>query len=94
MYSANETVRLDALRHLDCVVAAPQDRTSDLARIIRHALKAGAGASPLDRAIRSAVAADGPRPGGDDVELRADFLARRLNAVLAEQDARRETVVA
>ena len=89
MYSTNETV-IDAPAVRGAVAALASDRTADLARIIRHALKAGANAGPLDRAIRSAVGP--PSEDGEESEFRADFLARRLNAVLAERDVHRETV--
>jgi hypothetical protein len=64
--------------------APTRDRTADLARIIRHVLKAEA-ASPLDRAIRAAVAAETGYVA--DVDGRAGALARRLNALLGSREA-------
>jgi hypothetical protein len=92
MYTANQTVLLGA-RPQGRIAADPCDRTAHLARIIRHSMKAGPDGSRLDRAIRSVVTPDGSLPDREDVEFRAGFLARRLNAVLAEQDVHRETVV-
>jgi hypothetical protein len=90
MYSSNETV-IDSPVVRGPVAAATCDRTADLARIIRHALKAGANASPLDRAIRSAVGSSSE--AGGDMEFRTGLLVRRLNARLAEREvAHRETV--
>ena len=90
MHSAFETVN-DSPAVRGPVAAVPQDRAAHLARIIRHALTAGANASPLDRAIRSAI---GSPCDAEEMEFRTDFLVRRLDALLAEQDAHRETVLA
>ena len=61
------------------VPAAPEtdDRTAQLARMIRHSLKAGAASTPLDRAIRSAAGPDG--------EGRVAALAERLNDLLGRR---------
>jgi hypothetical protein len=98
---ANDTLLLDAP-----VVRGPAnppaaDRTRDLMRIVRHALKAGRAASPLDRAIRSAAGVTGStRLDAEDAEDRARVLAPRINALLERRgaglaaDPRRETVQA
>ncbi|HEX4588392.1 MAG TPA: hypothetical protein VH120_00565 [Gemmataceae bacterium] len=96
MFSTNDTMLLDAPA-VRRPVLPNRDRTDQLARLVRHALKDGASSSPLDRAIRSAARATGPA-GDVDLESRADFLARRLNALLAGRttsrhaDPHRETV--
>jgi hypothetical protein len=98
MYSSNDTLLLDAPVVRGTLPA--RDRTRDLARIMRHALKAGAAAGPLDRAIRSAARTVAPySDADDDVDGRALVLARRMNAVMARQtmadspgDPHRETV--
>lgn len=60
-----------------------RDRTADIARVIRHALKAGTATTPLDRAIRSAAQVSGPTAlASEDADNRARFLARRLNVLL------------
>jgi len=93
--TANDTVLLDAP-----VVRGPatHDRTADLMRIIRHALKAPTATSPLDRAIRSAARVTG-RGGlaSEDADGRARHLARRMNVLLTRRanppaDPHRETV--
>jgi hypothetical protein len=96
---ANDTLVLDAP-----VVrghAAPQapDRTKDLMRIVRHALKSGRAASPLDRAIRSAAGVTGSaRLDSEDADDRARLLARRINdqfvrrAAAPAADPHQETV--
>src|SRR5262245_58737925 len=98
MYSANDTL-VDGESPVVRDRADLRDRTADLARIVRHALKAGAAASPLDRAIRAAAAtAVSDSTAGADVDSRADALARRLNVLLARRetpalaDPHRETV--
>jgi hypothetical protein len=53
------------------------DRTAQLARMIRHSLKAGAASTPLDRAIRSAV--------GSEDDGRVAALAERLNDLLGQR---------
>jgi hypothetical protein len=63
---------------------AAADLTPHLLRIVRRAMRPGGGATPLDRAIRSAVAAAAPADtpaGGDDA--RARLVAARLSAILA-----------
>jgi hypothetical protein len=89
----NDTLRLDApvVRGIN----ATEDRTADLMRVIRHALKAGSATSPLDRAIRSAAGVAGPAAlASDDADCRARHLARRMNTLLVRRtiDPHRETV--
>jgi hypothetical protein len=94
--NANETLLLNAP-----VVRGPvrrtSNRTADLLRIVRHALKATNTTSPLDRAIRSAArVTDAGGLASVDAEDRASELAGRLNTVLGQRgfaaDRRRETV--
>jgi hypothetical protein len=75
------------------------DRTADLARIIRHALRHQASASPLDRALRTAVQRSDPgvlaRPSEDE-EARVRQVARQMSVLLSQRAApacpHRETV--
>jgi hypothetical protein len=98
MFSANDTLLLDGPVVREPAVIPTRDRTADLARIVRHALKAGAATSPLDRAIRSAAGMVGPLTQSSlDVDDRAQVLARRMNTLLAGRgqptaDPHRETV--
>ena len=55
------------------------DRTAQLARMLRHSLKARTATTPLDRAIRSAAGPDG--------ESRVAALAERMNDLLARRAA-------
>jgi hypothetical protein len=67
----------------DLPASAVPELTPHLLRIVRRALRPGGGATPLDRAIRSAVAAAEPAggtTGGDDA--RARLVAARLSALL------------
>ncbi len=99
MTSANDTLLLDAPVVRGSSAALTPDRTAALARIVRHALKAGAAATPLDRALLSAARAVGPVGRASvDADGRALLVARRLNALLARRaapaaaDPHRETV--
>jgi hypothetical protein len=90
----NDTVPLSGTGERAPVALSPRDRTSDLRRIVRHALMAGAATGPLDRAIRSAA---GPLPAGSqDVDAHALRLARRIDSLLAQPvdmgDPHRETI--
>src|SRR5256885_1470219 len=82
MTPANDTLLLDAPVVRGSAATRTPDRTADLARIVRHALKAGAAATPLDRLIRSAA-----RSAGGDADGRALHVARRMNALLARRAA-------
>ena len=78
---------------------APRDRTREIERIIRHALRTDSPDSPVDRAIRSAarsaglLSEAGPNAGGA-----VAILARQLNERLSHRlavapaDPRCETV--
>jgi hypothetical protein len=102
--TANDTLLLNSPVVRGPVVNMTPDRTADLLRIVRHALKAKSAATPLDRAIRSA--AGYPRSGSltdsvglatEEVDARADLLARRMNTLLTHRGApavnhNRETV--
>jgi hypothetical protein len=96
--TANETLLLNAPVLRGPAVRRTQNRTADLLRIVRHALKASAATSPLDRAIRSAAQVTGA--GGlasADADSRARILADRINTLLALRGAstanrHRETV--
>src|SRR6187399_311382 len=75
---ANDTLLLDAPVVRRATPA--QDRTRDLMRIVRHALKAGRPASPMDRVLRSAAGVTGSdRVVGADADDRARALAGRIN---------------
>jgi hypothetical protein len=96
--TANDTLLLDAPVVRGPAVNRTADRTSDLMRIVRHALKAPAATSPLDRAIRSAAHVS-PTGGlaSVDADGRARLLARRMNTLLTRRalpaaDLHRETV--
>lgn len=81
MFSANETLLLDGPGVRRAAAPAPRDRTSELTRIVRHALQATGATSSLDRAIRAAA------PGYEtdaDVDCRSHILARRINNLLAQ----------
>jgi hypothetical protein len=77
---------------------AAADRTADLARILRHALRAGADATPLDRAIRAAAQRTAAAQASEDEDGRVRLLARQMNVLLARRadarpaDPHRETV--
>ncbi|HEY1376505.1 MAG TPA: hypothetical protein VGF55_06905 [Gemmataceae bacterium] len=97
MTSANDTLLLDAPVVRGSAATRTPDRTAALARVVRHALRAGAADTPLDRLIRSAARSAGG-PAVTDVDARALLVARRMNAVLARRagpppvDPHRETV--
>jgi hypothetical protein len=98
MFSANDTLLLDGPVVRGPAAMPTRDRTADLARIVRHALKSSA-ASPLDQAIRSAARMVGSMPQATvDVDDRALLLARRMNVLLNRRaasptaDPHRETV--
>jgi hypothetical protein len=93
---ANETLLLNA-PVVRGPIRRPPDRTADLLRIVRHALKASNTASPLDRAIRSAAQVSGDAAlGSADADDRAGELAGRINTLLTRRglavDPHRETV--
>jgi hypothetical protein len=86
MFSANDTLLLDGPVVRGPAAIPTRDRTADLARIVRHALKFGTAASPLDRAIRAAAQMVGPIPDATvEVEGRAQMLAGRLNTLMARR---------
>ena len=94
MSSANDTLPLDGSVVKRSVAPPATDRTRDLTRIVRHALKAAVATGPLDRAIRSVA-----RHGGtlsvadDDLDDRACQLAHQLNDLLVQRaDSRHDTV--
>jgi hypothetical protein len=96
---ANDTLLLNAPVVRGPAPRATPDRTKDLMRIVRHALRAGRATSALDRALRSAAGVTGhDRVAGEDADDRAHDLARRINAVFERRacpppaDLRRETV--
>jgi hypothetical protein len=66
----------------------PVDRTAELARIIRHALRHRSSTSPLERAIRTAVQRTDPgllaRPSEDE-EARVRQVARQMSVLLAQR---------
>ena len=79
MIATNDTLLLDAPVVRRPVTSVP-DRTRDLMRIVRHALKAGRSPSPMDRVLRSAAGATGSeRLVGSDADDRARALAGRIN---------------
>jgi hypothetical protein len=88
----NATLRPGAPADRGTPPAGPAaDLAPHLMRIIRRAVRAG-GESPLDRAIRSAVARAEP-PEGDtpgDQERRVRYVAGRLSAALAARLAHAE----
>jgi hypothetical protein len=93
--SANDTLVLDAPVVRGTKVTPTPDRTKDLMRIVRHALKASAALSPLDRAIRSAAGGAQCQSttgsvalASEDADSRARQLARRMNALLARRATR------
>ena len=86
MNALNDTVRYGAAIDYGSPATPDVDLTPHMMRIIRRALRPGGGGTPLDRAIRSAVAvyepADGDTPdAGDDARIRE--LAGRLAATFA-----------
>jgi len=86
MNALNETIRFGAPVGYATPSQPAEDLTPHMMRIIRRALRTGDGGTPLDRAIRSAVAvcepAAGHEPGaGDDARIRE--LAGRLSATFA-----------
>jgi hypothetical protein len=89
--ATNDTLLLDApvVRGERPDYAPPAaDRTADLARIVRHALRHRASASPLDRALRSAVQRTDPAVSArmsEDEDLRVRQVARQMNALLAQR---------
>ena len=67
-------------------VSLTPDRTAQLLRIVRHALKATAATSPLDRALRSAACvAEFGALASADADDRARTLAPRINTLLARR---------
>jgi len=75
---------------------------ADLTRIIRQVLRKPASSSPLSRAIRSAMSATTPAaaaPASEDMQLRIEQVALRMDRLLSlrsasplECTAHRETV--
>jgi len=85
---ANETLLLDAPVVRGPAVTRAPVRTQDLMRIVRHALKANAPKSTLDRAIRSAAQVTGTAAlASEDADFHARHLARRMTAVLARRSS-------
>jgi len=86
MNALNDTVRVGAPAGYPAPSARGEDLTPHMMRIIRRALRPGGGGTPLDRAIRSAVAvcepAGGDNPDVDD-DARIRELAGRLSATFA-----------
>src|SRR4051794_6816972 len=86
MNALNDTVRYGAASDYGQPAPREDDLTPHMMRIIRRALRPGGGGTPLDQAIRSAVAVcepaggDTPDPGDDD---RIRELAGRLSATFA-----------
>jgi hypothetical protein len=86
MNALNDTVRYGAAIDYGQPATPDDDLTPHMMRIIRRALRPGGGGTPLDRAIRSAVAVCEPAGGdssdlGDDARIRE--LAGRLSATFA-----------
>ena len=86
MNALNDTIRSGAVIDYRAPVTPDEDLTPHMMRIIRRALRPGGGGTPLDRAIRSAVAVCEPAGGdtpdlGDDARIRE--LAGRLSATFA-----------
>ncbi|HTK75139.1 MAG TPA: hypothetical protein VL371_07750 [Gemmataceae bacterium] len=86
MNAFNDTIRSGAVIDYRAPAASNEDLTPYMMRIIRRALRQGGGGTPLDRAIRSAVAVCEPAGGdsrdpGDDARIRE--LAGRLSATFA-----------
>jgi hypothetical protein len=86
---ANETRRLDepVVRRTPHP-ARPADRTSDLARIIRRALRNPGSDTPLSQAIRTAVAQatpNVPATASEDEALRIRQVALRMDALLTQR---------
>src|SRR5262245_23530114 len=86
MNALNDTIRSGAVIDRGSPLPADDDLTPHMMRIIRRALRTGGGGTPLDRAIRSAVATCEPAWGAspdvaDDARIRE--LAGRLSATFA-----------
>jgi hypothetical protein len=86
MNALNDTIRYGEAIDRGTPVPPDDDLTPHMMRIIRRALRPGGGSTPLDRAIRSAVAVCEPAYGdepdaGDDARIRE--LAGRLSATFA-----------
>ena len=77
MNALNDTVRVGAPAGYPAPSAPAEDLTPHMMRIIRRALRTGSGGTPLDRAIRSAVAVCEPA-GGDDPDAAEDSRIREL----------------
>jgi hypothetical protein len=77
MNALNDTIRSGAVVDYRVPETPDDDLTPHMMRIIRRALRTGSGGTPLDRAIRSAVAVCEPA-GGDDPDAAEDSRIREL----------------
>ena len=86
MNAMHDTIRSGAVIDYGPPATPDDDLTPHMMRIIRRALRTGSGGTPLERAIRSAVAvcepAGGDNPDVDD-DARIRELAGRLSATFA-----------
>src|SRR2546428_9832182 len=91
MNALNDAVRVGAPAGYPAPSAPAEDLTPHMMRIIRRALRTGSGGTPLERAIRSAVAVCEPAPGDDPHaadDPRTRQLAGRASATFAPRLAR------
>src|SRR5437868_2537920 len=99
-HTANDTLLLDepvargthyrAAAAADPPRAGTPDRTADLARIVRRALRNPGSATPLSQAIRAAAARAAPPvpvSASEDEALRVRQVALRLGVLLAQHGA-------
>lgn len=89
-HSANDTLLLDGPVERKPLPRPTPDRTADLVRIVRRALRNPASDSALSRALRAAVARATPNlpaTASEDEALRVGQVASRMAAVLARHGA-------